>query len=400
MTFFMQLLARASNSSPLARSQQDPLALQPIKSAFLAWTLRLLPWLMLAALPFVLWPNNPIVISGREMFATGMFTAACALFAFQVLMRRIADILPVLERRQLLKAPANQVAGDGSAPSAAGDEIQDVQATLSMFKYEIDGTFNSRTQWILAIAITLLVPTWFVVRFSWRFIYSPLLVVGLLVEAFIGAIIGLMVWRMIVVGWLVWQLPHRFKLVPHYSHPDQCGGLEPVGNLCLWNALIVTTAGVFLGGWIAIGPHTAYAQLAIQYAYEFRLLLSIPIVLAAMSFVLPLWTIHTAMSVQRAELLAVMDKLTHELDVEVRELVTKAETIDPAELERRTKRIEGLRQVYNENYRMPDWPINVGLVMRFASAQAVPVLTFLGVTQPIVDLVAAAFKFAAPGNSG
>ncbi len=91
-------------------------------------------------------------------------------------------------------------------------------------------------------------------------------------EHFIAFIIGLMAWRMLVIGVQVWKLGKRFDLNPQLGHPDTCGGLEPLGNLCLWNALILALPGVFLGGWIILGPSTKYGDIYTSLFYKLLIL--------------------------------------------------------------------------------------------------------------------------------
>ncbi|MCK5052878.1 MAG: hypothetical protein KAR65_01290 [Anaerolineales bacterium] len=373
------------SKSPLMR-------IEPICHSRLRWFLLLLPCAMLVAVPIIAWPSNPLGIPGQFIFSTGFIAATLALFTFQVLMQRISEIFEVLWRRGVIAnsaQPSNNLAPSHGVP---GQHLNDAQRTVLYEKYrsfvkKTEGTLNSKGQWITATIFMALVLSWFLYGFSFQFVKEPILIVGILAELIIATVIGLMAWRMIVIGMRVWRLPQRFDLEIQSGHPDRCGGLEPLGNLCLWNALIIAMAGIFLGGWIAIGPNTPDSNLAIFYAPIFRPLLTIPITLSFVSFFIPLWSTHRVMVAKKNEIESQLDELAQIIYRENRELLNSADRLDPAEGENRLKKMELMREIYSQNQRIPAWPINVAILSKFLASQAIPVLSFLGVAEPIVSMV-------------
>lgn len=382
---------QTESDSSLDHSTSGLMRIEPIRHSQLRWLLRLLPWAMLVAVPIIAWPSNPLGIPGQFFFSTGFIAANLALFAFQVLMQRISKVFEVLWQRGVIANQARPVNNltpsqgvssqrdDTSHPTAPDDQHQ-------TFVKEIEGTLNSQGQWIMAAIFIVLVLTWFLYSFSIQFVREPLLIVGIIVEILIGAVVGLMAWRMIVIGIRVWGLPQRFDLIIQIGHPDQCGGLEPLGNLCLWNALIIATAGLFLGGWIAIGPNTPYRNLAIFYGPIFRPLLAIPITLSFVSFFLPLWGTHLLMVAKKSEIERQLDELTQSIYREDRELLNSADRLDPTEGENRLKKLELMHQIYSRNQRIPTWPINIAILSKFLASQAIPILSFTGVAEPIASM--------------
>ena len=361
--------------------------IRPIRSPVLNWCVKLIPILILAALPVVLWPSNPLNISGREMFSTGLFAAALALFAFEISMNRISTIFGTLWRRGSIANSGN----NGGRP-ASPQKNKDAILAYHHFMKEVEDQLNSRTQWIMAVLFGALVFSWF--PFS-RTGGRPIYLFGLGAEVVIAFFIGFVVWRMVSTGWHVWRLPKRFEFEVQVLHPDQCGGLEPLGNLCLWNALIIAVAGIFLGGWISIGPTTPFAYYALRYIPLFQVLLIVPIILSLIVFILPLWNTHVVMTRKRDEIQIRLDELAKSIYAESTFLLDETHHLNSMEGEERNKHLNLMRDIYSQHQKIPTWPMNTNIVTKFAVAQALPVLSFAGIGGPIVTVLVNLFKLFA-----
>jgi hypothetical protein len=178
----------------------------------------------------------------------------------------------------------------------------------------------------MGLLFTLLVFTW-----DWSSV----------IEFFIAFVIGLMAWRMIVISYTIYRLGKKFCLKPQLEHDDGCGGLEPLGNLCLWNMLIVAIPGIFLGGWIIVGQSAiysllseSYTLLAKYYTPLFFKLLMIPLAYAIISFVLPLWSVHHAMESSKEAKQRELDQLSYEIDQLEAKLLSQVDKLDPQESEK------------------------------------------------------------------
>jgi hypothetical protein len=260
---------------------------------------------------------------------------------------------------------------------------------------EAEDQLNSNYQWIMAVIFGLLVFTWY--PFS-RTGGSYLFLIGLGVEVVIAFFIGFVVWRMIAIGSQIWRLPKKHELEVQVLHPDQCGGLEPLGNLCLWNALITAVAGIFLGGWISIGPTTQYAFYAAKYNSIFEILLIIPIIISFTTFILPLWTTHQAMARKKAEIQFQLDDLAKSIYTESTILLDRPHLLDLEEGEERNKRLGLMREIYLQHQKIPTWPINTNILTKFAAAQAMPVLSFVGIGGPIANILSFILKLVPQGG--
>lgn len=361
--------------------------IKPIRSPVLVWAIKVAPILMVLALPLILWKDSPLRVPGREMFSTGLFAAALALFAFQVLMSHISTIFGTLWRR-------------GSIAGLKGQKMADDEALASYrrFMRDVENQLNNKYQWAMGGIFALLVLVWYLpilLNLGKGFI----ILLGLVVEVFIALLIGVVVWRMVFISWQVWRLPEKYELEVQVVHPDQCGGLEPLGNLCLWNALILAVAGIFLGGWISIGPNTQFAEYAKTYDSVFRVLLIVPIILSFVSFLLPLWTTHQVMVQKKAEIQIRLDELAKSIYAESSILLDRTGELDFTEGDERNKRLNLMRTVYSQHQKIPTWPINTNIISKFAAAQAVPVLSFAGIADPIVKVLGEFIKLVVQNGS-
>jgi hypothetical protein len=290
---------------------------------------------------------------GNVMFSTGMLAAAASLFAFQVLQRRIPETVDELWRREVLL---------GSAEPA--------QQGPWHLAETLDQWLNHWLQYLSGTIFVGLVFVWFPLR---NLVYRSV-VFGLAIELVAAFFVGLLVWRMLVTGGFVFELGRQRRIRPQLEHPDHCGGLEPVGNLCLWNALVVSAAGAYLGAWIVLGPLTPYASAAFAYRSLFTRLLLIPLAIAFGSFFLPLWEVHRVMLASRANRWRDLGSLGRSIDDLAAEMLRPEAITAPAVMQEKAARLKVMRDIYDQNRHLPTWPFNPGTLTKFVTAQALPVV--------------------------
>jgi hypothetical protein len=398
------------DSSPTSDSVSQALeSFQGIQSRVLHWVLQLLPWFVLCLLVVV----GILILRLREpMFISGSVAAALSLFAFQVLLQRIPETLGTIWNRKLVAARLTADLDDASPTEEALDSTANpsnpvpLEAQYRAFVDEVEGLLNHSGQWLTAMFFGLLVGAWtflhprgvqILMDNVGGLLYdsvsstatgpSPVVLVTRFIiglECLIGFIIGLMAWRMVVIGLQVWRLGKKFDLTPQLRHPDRCGGFESLGNLCLWNALIVTVPAVFLGSWIILAPSFPGYRWTIPL---FSKLLLVPMVAAAISFFLPLWSVHQAMVAKRAEVRWQLDQLGRSIDGLAREMLDGADELKPEEGEKMAKKLELMQQIYQQNEHYPVWPFNLGIMVKFATSQAVPLLSLSGLGQPVLKVI-------------
>jgi hypothetical protein len=311
--------------------------LQPIRNPIWRFILYALPWAILIALVV------EILSFTDWMFFTGQLAAALALFAFQMLMRQIPVVLDALWSRNLIALKQNQKPDPSVGQAEASAVTTDLQAltrSYADFLTVVEYSLNHPGSLILGFVFAGLGIARFPYEagglgvFLQRLPQRPPTYLGeLLFEGFIGFILGMMAWRMIFTALQVSELDNRFDLRVRFDHPDRAGGLEPLGNLCLWNALILTIPGIFLGGWLIVWPRFPdyiYPNTGVfVYGDLFYRLLLVPIVLAPIVFILPLWSVHSLMARKAVVVRRDLDHFGERIDDLGRTLLNRADDLDP-----------------------------------------------------------------------
>lgn len=373
------LRQRETIPSETASVERTIEAFQSIQIRALHWMLRFLPWVII----FEIGKQLLGILPFSAMNMSGWISAALMLFAFQVLLRRIPQTLSSLWNRKII------------AVRSGGNNSQ-LEEQYQKFIHGFESYLNHDLQWAAGLGLALIL--------FWRVFFTHgtlenlflvsgqgLLLLELIGQPLIGFLVGIMVWRMLIVGMLVWQLGKRFDLIPQLGHPDKCGGLEPLGNLCLWNALILGIPGLYLGGWIIVGPK--FFPWTEEYIPFLSAIAFMVVITSGISFFLPLWSIHQVMLARRRELQQQLDQLGEGINRLRRKMLCRAEDLQPEESEEMAKKLELMQKIYQENQHIPVWPFNIGIISKFLVSQAVPLASLLGLRQPIVNLISSIMDF-------
>lgn len=331
---------------------------------------------------------------GTIMFVTGLLTVALVFVTFIVFMNRVSPTFVTLGCRGILVTGDER---DNPPAPGCGDGTR-------RFLDDTRARMEDRLQWVTAEAFAILPMTWFTVIDHGPLTGEPVRVILLIIEMFIAFLIGLIAWRMVVMGLQIRSVPSRFRLEIQPGHPDQCGGLAPLGNLCLVSALIIALPGIYLGGWMAVGPALGFAALSDTYRPVFTWLLLVPVIFSVITFILPLWETHRVMVVKKAAILHNLDELAESMNRRDQELLQVTDNLDPVagaarihDLEEIQAQIASLEKIYTQHQKISAWPFNTGIFLQFLTTQAVPVLTLLGISEPVAGLIVSFFGLLFPG---
>jgi hypothetical protein len=364
-----------------------------IRNPVLDKTVHFLPWALLVGSTIV------TIMVDDPMLTTGIIAAALSLLAFQYLMELVPKSLDAICNRGVLTLRRSS----DEARTAELTSCSQPPVLLSQcrnFIEDFDRLINHPYgQWSMAIFFALLGLIIAIFNWSagdpniirmWRWeTLNPFLEGGIImyrvgrllefvIDIFIGLIIGFMAWRMVVIGYEVWKVGQKFDVVPKPRHPDNSGGLSPLGNLCLWNALIITIPTIFLGGWIILLARTDYFSGHVGYEYYvtfFLALLPIPIAFAFIGFFFPLWQIHQLMAQKKAEMEREQIGVWYQIDRLDHELLNP-DTV-PEDFDTKASKLEKMQEVYARSLQYPVWPFNLGIILTFLISQSVPILSLV-----------------------
>lgn len=369
------------------------------------WTLQVLPWVILTG---VIWY---IQMAFDPFISSQLLGYAVVLFVAQYLMQLIPDTLLAIWSRNILAVkppvcPGNaKMTGDEIRVNGNSSKFISLEDNYLSFIHDFESLLNHPIQWFIGGALAILF--WILpssINGYLDYVLHPYSLLDRLelYSEFIAMIIicfvtGLTVWRMIVTGWQIKQLGNMFDLRPQLEHIDECGGLSPIGNLCLWNAGIFLIIEMYLVVWIVIFQYSGYLyHLPIklvpisqfefyQYLHNgiiqllpvFNVLLPLPIILAFAGFFLPLWSTHKALTIKRDEVQHQLGLLSESIDHLESGLLDRVGMLEPDESEKIAKKLELMRLTYNIYQKYPVWPFNSAILKKLMVFEATGILSWI-----------------------
>ena len=339
------------------------------------------------------WLIGSSAFVGDTFRFSGVLVIAIELFILNHLFGQLSGALELVWKRNLISDTS---------------DAETLETHFIRFMDEFDSSLNSR--WSISIgilgAIAGMAAT-YPVRYFFQTGTSPFDLGDLLkyyiwgnaaiVALPLGYILGLMFWRIGMIAVYVSRLGARFEIRIQINHPDKCGGLKPIGNLSLEIALLILVPAIYLSFWgftnffLNATSGAIYEQL---WSGIFRQWLVILSVLAFIVFLWPLYSTHKQMRKQSHTYYDELNDLALKIDALSTELRTQADTLSLEQGEDKLKTMEFLNRVYQENNHIPTWPIDWKIIIKFSSAQVVPLLSILGTSETIVKLVESLFSAA------
>jgi len=372
--------------------------LASIRNPILARVFLFLPWILLLIAfiginPTLDFYSNTLTnqLLTYKNHYWGLATAAASMLLFQILMQRIPATLGTLWNRNAIASKEKDTSREISTR-----HMPDTDTEKQFINYlgNLDQLLNSPRQIIVGLICGYIGAGWILSDIFYyftlnRFIENDLIIFSI---TFITAyIVGLQFWRMIVTGLMIYRLSDKFDIIVQRGHPDGCGGLAPLGNLCLWNALVLSPGGIFYGSRFFFDNIISFKEF-----HYFSLLMIL--LVATFSFFAPIWDVHKIMTAKRDLILQQLDELGHSINLLSRDLLDKSSQLDPKESEKMTKKLENLNQIYKANQTIPVWPFNTQTLIKFITSQIVPLLSLLGLGEPIIAIVKSLTTFFAKLN--
>lgn len=193
---------------------------------------------------------------------------------------------------------------------------------------------------------------------------------------FLGYFFGVAAWTIMITGLTIKSLTSSFDINIQPSHPDQCGGLKVLGDLCFGMALPVLIGATLLGiygiGGI-IYPELTRRLIVIPIAANiFLFLFALP--LAAFAFFVPLWNIHCEMRRRR-------EKYEDEFAIRIVRLEQKLRTsLDSGELNAAKlakEEMEIVQVLHPDKIGYPLWPFDRRIMLTLLTTQIIPGLSLI-----------------------
>ncbi len=282
------------------------------------------------------------------------------------------------------------------------EKTTDDPSSAAKFLRRYQAALESRLRFILLgaiiISVDFVLVTYIVTNFtlSFRSFMAATETLFLVCKWFVFP--QLWMWLSLVIGWPMLitalhlrRLTEDFDLKVTPSHPDQCGGLKPIGDICLQLALIALVVSLVLGYWGAVGKAlrasgvlpTTSSETQTEYMLN-PTRESQPITqkltnLGALAclvggtglFLYPVWGIHGDMKKKKDEFARKLAAAAAEFDQELEKAI---KTRDEEQIKSAQSKLETLQNTYSLLQNYPEWPINREVSLKFFTPQLLSVV--------------------------
>ena len=204
-----------------------------------------------------------------------------------------------------------------------------------------------------------------------------------LIFLFTGAICGIIGWRVLMIARQLAKLGTKFEVNLQLNHPDGCGGMSPIGGLCLILTYCLIPFPLLVGIWLLFVNFLDPADLQLQsihVAYFLPTLQALIVPLVAIDFLgffYPPISIHNSMIRAKYNLHARLDRISQQINVLHATLLTDAINIAPQDGRLLEEKIDFLKRVYNRFMPIPTWPYKGGHLISLTTAQLIPIIAML-----------------------
>jgi hypothetical protein len=182
------------------------------------------------------------------------------------------------------------------------------------------------------------------------------------------------------------RLSAIFELQVIPNHPDRSGGLKPLGDLCFNLALVLLVPAFLIAVWLV-----AMTQPGLEILQLWQRFLSGLLILLCLGgiflFLRPLWKIHRSMEAQRDIIRRDLDRLSNHIGLSPLTALSQGNRIPSDQGQGQFDRVDLIKRAYDEYWNVPTWPFDWNVLVKFATAEALPLLSLTGLGGPIFDFL-------------
>jgi hypothetical protein len=195
---------------------------------------------------------------------------------------------------------------------------------------------------------------------------SYLYMLSLLIDLFFFGIyifiFGMILYRMYVTAKYIGKMSQEFDLNVQVLHPDKCGGIKPIGDLCLSNSHISIPVGIFLA------VETIFNGFQIGFFVGFIIVLVISIVV----FVSPVYQIHKIMLKEKIKNLEIWDGIfSAQIPV-----INEPEKMELSEINKYNE-YDVLLVMYREVEDFKTWPFHTSAWRKYIASEISLIFTWV-----------------------
>ncbi|MBN8657757.1 MAG: hypothetical protein J0M11_18645 [Anaerolineae bacterium] len=221
---------------------------------------------------------------------------------------------------------------------------------------------------------------------------APLIITLFLRTAFIFScfICGIVAWHIFSVGKTISALGRIFRLDIKINHPDGCGGLSPIGDLCLKLVYCVAPFLILIGAWLIFVNILDISYLHMQSTNLNSLISTLQILLLPFTmlsfliFFFPIISIRNSMLHAKSLLDIQLDAISQKIHSIEMDLLTQADSLPTDRRIILEEDIDFLKRSYGRFQPIPTWPFRFSHLFRLTTSQIIP---FIGVTTSLMSFI-------------
>jgi hypothetical protein len=205
---------------------------------------------------------------------------------------------------------------------------------------------------------------------SWSMV-NPLNLVLSILWAITGlyAALFILIFILLCIYWLR-KLFTDFAVEVRPLHPDQAGGLSPLGKFSLHLSYIITILGFILATIPMSRYYLSYGTFGFSWTSDVILGLGIYIIAAPFAFFAPLSVAHSAMKSTKQKLLL---EISQRFEKEYGN-IHKSIQGEVSTLQENIANLQGLHTLHELTNKFPVWPFNIENIFRFVTSFISPIL--------------------------
>ncbi len=225
------------------------------------------------------------------------------------------------------------------------------------------------------VGIELLRGSTFHTERPWLVVFTATMTVALCAWSYA---VGAVAWCFCVAAQTLWSLSSNgVRLRVFFGHPDNCGGLRPLGDASLGMTYPLLVGCVLLTIWalpdvVSLGISSSPSEIR-EFVQQWYFGLLVPaarvalvaiIGLTAALFFGPLWKIHRRMAAVRREY---ENEYARQLDQLMRANSATVLNASDSDVKQASERLRYLQNLSPESLRLSDWPIDSRMVATYLS---------------------------------
>jgi uncharacterized membrane protein len=177
---------------------------------------------------------------------------------------------------------------------------------------------------------------------------------------------GINLWMLYVLARYIRFLNKVFRLDIQPRHGDGCGGLKPIGDLCLKLAVMLAPPAIICSYFLFSSLVTPGGTFI--WILGWAILWLLVIIAAILAFVTPMWDIHRTMVRSKDGYQNEAIQYVSLAENRLRELLNQGK-IQDAETKALQDQLTDLRELFPPDLDYPTWPVNVQTLLSFVGSQ-------------------------------